>query len=396
METQIPVAVWLNNIFCFHATGTNTTTNPYMWTIMFAIDGQGIAQSGNSLTGTPRYNISVGSHGNLGGEIDTGGTLGIPTAVGRWVTSLQTIELTLPTMGTVEVPGVLGIIYVLMDSHATPESDMEAGHAAFNNMVTTQVNDFISSIALDSVEVQILDAINNQGLDQASAITSVFTSLFQPTVQVLSSYAQAEILYAIFQNAGLGGAILSGVDPDQFQGSSFHSWTQSQLATTSSATILESVSEASPFVFTDYLTASPPSPSTLSAYYVNGCAWQTVKITTTPIPEGVPLGRWQVTGVNSAWSTERNQKFISQISGPLANQSLWWLSRADAVKLIRNNTNSFFVVGADGSQADVILSDANKVGHDYLTTTADASTEDNLLSLPSFVPATSVTTPDIP
>jgi Protein of unknown function (DUF3892) len=136
--------------------------------------------------------------------------------------------------------------------------------------------------------------------------------------------------------------------------------------------------------------------SSTSAYYVNLAAWQTVTITTTPIAEGVPPGRWQVTGVNLSVSTERHDKFISQISGPLPQQALWWLGRGDAVNLIKDGTHSFFVVGADGSHADVIVSDSNGVGHDYLITTRDASTEDNLLSLPPFVPATTTSTVEMP
>src|ERR1035437_4484712 len=142
MSTQVPVALSLNNIFCYHATGEDTTTNPYIWTFMFTIDGSSIKQAGNTLAGTPNYNISVGSHGNLGGEIDTGGSLGIPPAVGQWVTTLRPIDITLPSIGAIDVDGVLGVIYVLMDSHATPQPDIEAGHAAFNNMVTSQLNQF--------------------------------------------------------------------------------------------------------------------------------------------------------------------------------------------------------------------------------------------------------------
>jgi hypothetical protein len=289
--------------------------------VMFAFDGLGISQSGNQLSGGPRYFMSAGSHGNLNSSVGTGGQIQIPEAVDRWVTTLQPIPLAISSGGfsfSFDIPGVIGVIYVLMDQHATPDSDMEAWHAAFNNMVSSQFNELIGGIQLDAVAVEINDAMTHQHLDQADAVTQVFTNLFQPVINVLTSYSQAEIFYSVFQASGLGGEILSAVDPDQFQGSSFHYWTQTLPETTSDATTSEpavsftpgATTGPSPFVFYDNLFGSGPS-----GYYVNGAAWQSAIITVTPIPEGVAPGRWQVTGVNLGWSEDQHRSFISQIGG---------------------------------------------------------------------------------
>jgi hypothetical protein len=113
---------------------------------------------GNNLDGTPQYFFSPGSHGNLNSDISTGGTLEIPDAVGTWVTTLEPITITLSGT-TVDVPGLIGVIYVLMDEHDTPDSDVDAGHQAFNTMVSSQFNQFISGIELDAVGVEVQDVM---------------------------------------------------------------------------------------------------------------------------------------------------------------------------------------------------------------------------------------------
>lgn len=59
------------------------------------------------------------------------------------------------------------------------------------------------------------------------------------------------------------------------------------------------------------------------------------------------------------------------------------LTRGQAADLIDKGTNSFFVVGSDGSRSTVITG-KTAGGHSYLTTTPDSSLADNRLSLPQF------------
>lgn len=375
----INVAVDLGQLFCYHGADENGDSEPYMWTVMFTIDGSSITQSGTKLAGSPGFFLSPGSHGNLGSSISTGAMLNIPPAVGQWDTTLQPILITNPSTGTtVEVPGVIGVLAILMEENDTPDEDVEAGHQAINNLVTSQLQQFISGIDLVAVGAQVQEVMSGQHLNETDATIQVLRNLMQPVINNLKSFAQPVAFTAIVESLGLGGAILSAISKDEFQGSLFHYYDQTALASTSAN---GNVSGMPPITFTDFL-ADPNNPVGASwAYNVHGQALQLVDIWFTPIPEGVPPGRWQVTGVNKAYSTERGV-WIKEIGGVLPNGTPWLLERADAVKLIQNSTNSFFVVGADGSRANVIVSDALHVGHDYLTTTADASKEDNLLSLP--------------
>lgn len=385
---SIGVAVSLSQLFCFHADGVGFDSEPYMWTIMFTLDGSSITQNGNALAGNPKYFLSPGSHGNLGSGISTGGTLNIPTAVGRWETTLQPIVITLEGT-TVHVPGVIGVLAILMEEGDTPNADIEAGHQALNSLVTGKLNQFVASIDLVAVGAEV-EQLVGPDLDETAAAIQVFQTLLKPVTDDFKSYAAPVVFYAIFQSAGLGGEILTAIDSDDFQGSLFHQWDQTTLAQTATNGQPGQAGVLPPIQFTDFLAEQSSSASW--AYNVSGAAWQTVHVYYPPVPEGVPPGRQQVSFVRKNFSRELDRHWISHIGGTLSNGKVWWLERATAVNLILSSTNSFFEKGKDGSQANVIVSDALNLGHDYLTTTPDASTEDNLSTLPGFPPEIPIVT----
>lgn len=68
-----------------------------MWIFMIKIDAESLFQNGNYLVWSPNYFVSPGSHGNIGGSI-LRGTRRIPSAVGRWTTSMKGIALGLSAM----------------------------------------------------------------------------------------------------------------------------------------------------------------------------------------------------------------------------------------------------------------------------------------------------------
>jgi hypothetical protein len=127
-------------------------------------------------------------------------------------------------------------------------------------------------------------------------------------------------------------------------------------------------------------------PTSNDTYLVDGFAQNLNQIVY--IPPGVPPGNWRVTGVNKGFSSPLRTSYIKEIGGQLSDGNQWWLERATAVALIKSGVNSFYVIGADGSRANVIVSDKPIDGETnldyYLTTTPDRSVEDNLDSLPPF------------
>lgn len=96
-------------------------------------------------------------------------------------------------------------------------------------------------------------------------------------------------------------------------------------------------------------------------------------------PAGVAL---QITAIRKAFSLALKQHFISEVQTRDAAGKVYELYRGDVVNLIQQGQNTFFVKGADGSQASVEV--RNEHNSTFIATHPDATTADNLLSLPAF------------
>jgi hypothetical protein len=97
-------------------------------------------------------------------------------------------------------------------------------------------------------------------------------------------------------------------------------------------------------------------------------------------PKGVPL---QVLAIQKAYSVEVGHEWVFAVrTRDNSTQIEYDLYRGQATSLIDSGANTMFVVGSDGSRSTVITRQAGD--HKYLTTSADSSLADNLLSLPQF------------
>lgn len=97
-------------------------------------------------------------------------------------------------------------------------------------------------------------------------------------------------------------------------------------------------------------------------------------------PAGLSL---QVIGAQKAYSTEVQHEWIYAMRCRDNATSIEYdLYRDQVASLIDQGKNTFFVIGGDGSRANVMTGSVN--GHAYVKTVADWSTQDNLLSLPPF------------
>ena len=90
------LTVSLGSVFVFQGDDEDDVlggeSEPYLWTFMVKVDGEGLIQDGNALVGAPVCFFGAGSHGNLGGSIEHG-TRAVPPGVGTWSTSLQPIPI---------------------------------------------------------------------------------------------------------------------------------------------------------------------------------------------------------------------------------------------------------------------------------------------------------------
>ena len=385
MPNTPPITITLSfdTLFCFQGADQGSdfagdSSEPYLWAIMVAFDGSTITQSGTNFVGTPRYFLSPGSHGNLdlGSGIVSGETVGIPAAVGSWTTTVTPIVITDTTGATLALPAQVVMIGVLMEQNDTPNEAVEAGHAALNTYIQTQLNTFVGGIDLVSVNSQVQKAMQGStGLSETAAISSVFMKLLQPVKDSIMANAVGIVTDAIKSELDILGLLGSFVHRDEPDGQCFQVIDGTALAASTIDTPL-------PFV---HFVTGDKSTSPAWGYNLHGRAYQRVRNTYTPMPDSVPPGRLQITCVDRVpVSGQPKVTWLSHIGGVLDDGTPWRLSRANAVGLINSRANSFFVQGADGSSAAVeVVSNDPLVRSVYLRTHPDGSKEDNLGSLPT-------------
>lgn len=148
MET-LNVVLKLNEIICHDEGDGWGSAEPYLWAIFFKIDGLSVWQNGIMLGGEADFRFSHGSHHNLPNhDVDPGEVVQIPSNVGEWSTILQPIEIDDFQGNIIEVPGIVGVVAVLMEEDNVTDDGAEAGHQGLNNHVRDSINNFIASINL--------------------------------------------------------------------------------------------------------------------------------------------------------------------------------------------------------------------------------------------------------
>lgn len=149
MNEVINVILRLSRIRCNDEGDGWGSAEPYLWVVFFKIDGESVFQNGVRLAGEADFKFSRGSHRNLPNhDVDDGETVQIPVAVGEWRTTLRPIEIDDFQGNTIKVPGLAGIVAVLMEEDNVSGDGAEAGHQALNNHIQTAINRFIAEINL--------------------------------------------------------------------------------------------------------------------------------------------------------------------------------------------------------------------------------------------------------
>ncbi len=143
------VVLKLNEIICHDEGDGWGSAEPYLWAIFFKIDGHTVWQNGIMLGGEAEFKFSHGSHHNLPNyDVDPGEVVQIPSNVGEWSTILKPIEIDDFQDNIIKVPGIVGVVTVLMEEDNVTDDGSEAGHQGLNNHVRNSINNFISSINL--------------------------------------------------------------------------------------------------------------------------------------------------------------------------------------------------------------------------------------------------------
>lgn len=142
------VLIKLERINCFDEGDGIGSAEPYLWTVFFTIDGQTTFVSESlKLEGEADVIFTPGSHDNLGVSSVDPGIVSVPAAIGE--RSLTLVPIPLPSsihdIAGVDLPGIAGIICVLMEEDNVSDSGAEAGHQALNLAIKSVLDEVIAT-----------------------------------------------------------------------------------------------------------------------------------------------------------------------------------------------------------------------------------------------------------
>ena len=179
---------------------------PYMWNIFFRVDGETITINPDfTISGKAVFHFSKGSHRNLRRSIHRDKTLPIPTNVGVWETDLTPIQV--PYFEQ-DIPGIAGVICVLMEENNVSNEGAEAGRIALEQQVQKAINS-----ALNDFEPKVIDITNIQNSIQG---------YFQSKVSEFAEGIEKHVAEAIITRQSLLQNVWSFIKADALVG--FHVW----------------------------------------------------------------------------------------------------------------------------------------------------------------------------
>ncbi|MFT5834543.1 MAG: hypothetical protein ACI97N_002183 [Cognaticolwellia sp.] len=179
---------------------------PYLWNIFFRVDGEAITINPDfTISGKAIFSFSKGSHNNLRGSIHRDNILHIPQDIGIWETELHPIKI--PYFEQY-VPGIAGVVSVLMEENNVSNEGAEAGRLALSQQVQKAVND-----ALRDFNPKVID-IND--------VQNSIANHFQKTIESFSDGIEKHVIEAIKSRQSLLQNVWSLIKADALVG--FHVW----------------------------------------------------------------------------------------------------------------------------------------------------------------------------
>lgn len=138
------LTIALDQLVCHSEGDGSGNAEPYIWPVFFKVDGETFSVTDIGLIGSPTVVSTSGHHGNLGTRnVNAGDIVQIPPGVGRFQTDLKPIKILDPgkraLAGRDSLPGVVGVVAVVMEEDGFPANIARSGYDALVNAVQLAV-----------------------------------------------------------------------------------------------------------------------------------------------------------------------------------------------------------------------------------------------------------------
>jgi len=171
------INIELDEIHCRDEGDGWGNAEPYLWTVFFKIDGDTVSLNTDlTLSGTATVVTTPGSHGNLDtNSVDAGDHVSIPSDIGKWQTKFSPIPAPSTLSGLIPngLPGVIGIICILMEEDNVSDDGAESAHVALNNAVQNALDNIIATRTFTNQNISDEELADFEGDIQNDIINAI-------------------------------------------------------------------------------------------------------------------------------------------------------------------------------------------------------------------------------
>ncbi len=379
-ETRL-LTVRLKSLKCIET--DEGVDEPFIWAVGIAIGGDQLHEmkvpdhDEYFLQGAPGFWFSRGSHGNTGRRRYRRGDVGlIPSATGLQIHRFSPIPVQLLPNA---FPAVFVLVLALFEEDSVTDDASEAGHLAFNALLTSEVTRFVNTIELKD----LIDRGGARSLDTgvhiAEGIKAELESRFDafkvrlvgPPIVNCDDEPEDSLIERVVTDAIIDyqtvfedlGALL---DPDDTIGSTVLVFTAVEL-----------MAAGRKIEFGARLDSSPCND--YGTYELSG----ELELSRRLIPVGVlpDARRLRIESVATAHSRRLRARYITHVGGRV-NGEPWILDRYRAAMMVRNGERTFFTISRTGDETLVEAGQHERTGSLYLRSEPNRTEDDNLLYLP--------------
>jgi hypothetical protein len=393
----INVNIVLDRLLCHEEGDGSGNAEPFIWAIFFKIDADtAIFNVTGGIKGRVKADepvlthFSAGSHNNLDSSVfntdsdgmDKGDIIPIPPNVGYWNTTLKSSTIKIPNMNggdtTLEIPGIAGVFYMLLEEDGVEHMAAEAGHHALNQFFKEKINSFFTGLSF----VRLSNSA--RAINPNPTFKEYLQVLFNEFGQFKNSIiieGRNKVINAIKSSLVDIDFISAGLDPDDYLGDDDKVFTQTDLLINPLREFSKTLPIPMPFIGGGGIEMASDGNFTIKGYCK--ATPLEVPVIINDIPEDVT--ELIIDSTLKHISGFAKKSFIYAIGGTL-NDKPFVIGRFKAIELIQNKQMRFFVKsefgGADG-KVEILVEENPTKRFPYLKTENNESKTDNLWSLPN-------------
>jgi hypothetical protein len=392
---SLNVKVVIDRLICNDEGDGSGNSEPYIWAIFFKLDGKTAQIVNNKLEGIKKPNqpielhFSKGSHTNLTSAaididkdgMDEGDNIPIPSDVGTWQTTLKSIDSPHPFNPnlTIEIPGIVGVFYLLMEEDQITNSAIEVGHQVLNSFFEEKLNKFACNI--DLLEL-INEAQEINSIPSAEDVFGVLLKKFKSLESVLREEGKSVVIEAVKNEMNLIEKIGAFVDPDDSYGGQTILFTQQQLIDIPHREFSKELPERTESISGGGFEFASDGEYVVTGYFQAKAALDIDKFNIIPAAKKI-----YIKSTIKHFTNEVEESFIRAIVGEDKGKP-FIIDYKTAIKLILSGEKKFYILGDSGTEKNaveiVVQKATKKNGIPYLKTKRSKNSLQNLWNLPDF------------